>query len=108
MLCPHVPATAFDGYGHDPPADVQQSVTCADRPGGLGSVNTVRNYHVKGSTMAAKFEVYEDKSGQFRFRLKAGNGEVVATGEAYSSRSAAHDGCEAVRRAAAAAEVVDA
>ncbi len=27
--------------------------------------------------MAGKFEVYEDKSGKFRFRLKAGNGEVV-------------------------------
>jgi uncharacterized protein YegP (UPF0339 family) len=49
--------------------------------------------------MAAKFEVYEDKAGKFRFRLKAGNGEVVATGEAYESK--------AVKRAAAAAEVVD-
>lgn len=29
--------------------------------------------------MAGMFEVYEDKAGQFRFRLKAGNGEIVAT-----------------------------
>lgn len=30
--------------------------------------------------MAGKFEIYEDKAGKFRFRLKAGNGEVVAVG----------------------------
>ena len=32
--------------------------------------------------MAGKFEVYQDRSGKFRFRLKASNGQVVATGEA--------------------------
>jgi uncharacterized protein YegP (UPF0339 family) len=32
--------------------------------------------------MAGKFELYKDKSGKFRFRLKAGNGEIIATGEA--------------------------
>lgn len=57
--------------------------------------------------MAAKFEVYEDKAGKFRFRLKAGNGEVVATGEAYESKAAAKKGCDAVKRAAAGAEVLD-
>lgn len=57
--------------------------------------------------MAAKFEVYEDKSGGFRFRLKAGNGEVVATGESYPTKAGAHQGCEAVRRAAADAVIVD-
>lgn len=31
--------------------------------------------------MAGKFEVYQDSAGKFRFRLKAGNGEVVATGQ---------------------------
>lgn len=56
--------------------------------------------------MAGKFEVWEAKDG-FRVRLKAGNGEIVASGEAYSSRSAAHKGCEAIQRAAAGAEVVD-
>lgn len=57
--------------------------------------------------MAAKFEVYEDAGGKFRFRLKAGNGEVVATGQAYESKSGAHKGVEAVKRAAADATVVD-
>ena len=57
--------------------------------------------------LAGKFEIYEAKDG-WRFRLKAGNGEVVATGEAYSSCSAAVKGTEAVRRAAADAVLVDA
>ena len=57
--------------------------------------------------MAGKFELYEDKAGKFRFRLKAGNGEVVATGEAYESKRAAQAGIEAVQRAADGATVVD-
>lgn len=57
--------------------------------------------------MASKFEVYEDKGGKYRWRLKAGNGEIVAQGEAYESRSGARDGCEAVQRAAASASIVD-
>jgi uncharacterized protein YegP (UPF0339 family) len=44
--------------------------------------------------MAGKFEVYSDKAGKFRFRLKASNGQVVATGEAYETKAAAKDGCE--------------
>ena len=37
-----------------------------------------------------KFELYKDKAGEFRFRLKAGNGEVILTGESYVSK----DGCK--------------
>ena len=56
--------------------------------------------------MAGKFEVYEDKSGSYRFRLKAGNGEIVAIGEAYPSLQGAKEGCAAVQRAAAEAQIV--
>jgi uncharacterized protein len=66
----------------------------------------VEDQRIEG-IMAAKFEVYKDKAGEFRFRLKAGNGEVVATGESYPTRAGAHAGCEAVQRAAAAASIVD-
>ncbi|QMU78578.1 DUF1508 domain-containing protein [Streptacidiphilus sp. PB12-B1b] len=55
--------------------------------------------------MAAHFEVYEDKAHMWRFRLKAGNGEVVAVGESYPTRSGAEKGCEAVKRAAAEADI---
>ena len=54
----------------------------------------------------AKFEVYKSKNG-YRWRLKAGNGEVVATGEEYTTKDGAMRGCDAVTRAAADAEVVE-
>lgn len=57
--------------------------------------------------MAGKFEVYQDKAGKHRFRLKAGNGEIVATGEAYESKSAARNGCSSVQRAAKDASIVE-
>lgn len=57
--------------------------------------------------MAGKFEVYQDGAGKYRFRLKASNGQVVATGEAYESKAAAKNGCEAVQRAATGASVVE-
>ena len=52
-----------------------------------------------------KFEVYEDKSGEFRFRLKAGNGETVAVSEGYKTKAACLKGIESVRRNAAAPTV---
>jgi uncharacterized protein YegP (UPF0339 family) len=56
--------------------------------------------------MAGTFEVYEDQAGKYRFRLKAGNGEVVAVGEAYESKQNALRGVDAVQRAAADAKIV--
>ena len=50
--------------------------------------------------MAGKFEVYKDRSGKFRFRLKASNGQIVASGEAYETKAAARKGCESVQKAA--------
>ncbi|GAA1348576.1 hypothetical protein GCM10009636_03910 [Arthrobacter koreensis] len=41
------------------------------------------------AVMAGKFEVYQDKAGGFRFRLKAGNGEVIASSESYKSKASA-------------------
>jgi hypothetical protein len=57
--------------------------------------------------MAGKFELYEDASGKFRFRLKASNGQIIAVGEAYESKSAAQKGIDSVKRNASEAEVVD-
>jgi uncharacterized protein len=57
--------------------------------------------------MAGKFEIYKDRGGQFRWRLKAGNGEVVASGESYVSKAGAKHGVQAVQNAAAGAQVVD-
>jgi uncharacterized protein len=57
--------------------------------------------------MAGKFEIYSDKGGKFRFRLKAGNGEIIAVGEAYESKASAKNGIDSVKKNAADATVVD-
>ena len=57
--------------------------------------------------MAGKFEVYKDTKGKYRFRLKAGNGEIIAVGEAYESKAGALNGIDSVRRNAVDAELVD-
>jgi uncharacterized protein len=57
--------------------------------------------------MAAKFEVYTDKSGKYRFRLKAGNGQVIAVSEAYEAKDSCMNGIESVKKNAAGAEVVE-
>jgi uncharacterized protein YegP (UPF0339 family) len=57
--------------------------------------------------MAGKFEVYEDRAGKFRFRLKASNGQVVASGEAYETKAAARSRCESVQKAAEGAPIVE-
>jgi uncharacterized protein len=57
--------------------------------------------------VASRFEVFEDRAGRFRFRLKAANGAAVATGEAYETKAAARKECEAVQRAAASATIAE-
>jgi uncharacterized protein YegP (UPF0339 family) len=56
---------------------------------------------------SGKFEVYKDKAGEYRFRLKASNGEVIATGEGYSSKSSCMNGIQSVKKNAPDAEIVE-
>ncbi len=53
-----------------------------------------------------KFEVYQDGSGLFRFRLKAKNGEVIAVSEGYKAKASCLNGIKSVVRNSAAAEIV--
>lgn len=55
-----------------------------------------------------KFEMYEDKAGEFRFRLKATNGEVIAVSEGYKAKASCKNGIESVIKNAPEAEVVEA
>ena len=57
--------------------------------------------------MAGKFEVKKRKDGQYYFNLKAGNGEIIATSEAYKQKASAMKGIDSVRRNAPDAKVVD-
>lgn len=56
--------------------------------------------------MAGTFEIFKDNKGEYRFRLKGRNGEIVATGESYPTK-AQKRGIQAVQRAAADAEMED-
>jgi hypothetical protein len=48
--------------------------------------------------VAGKFELYKDKKGEFRFRLKSANGEVILASEGYKDRAGALNGVEAVKK----------
>lgn len=45
-----------------------------------------------------KFEMYTDKAGEFRFRLKARNGETIAASEGYKAKASCLNGIDSVRR----------
>lgn len=52
-----------------------------------------------------KFEMYTDKAGEFRFRLKARNGEIIAVSEGYKAKVSCLNGIDSVRRNAPSAAV---
>jgi uncharacterized protein YegP (UPF0339 family) len=54
------------------------------------------------------FEWYADKVGKYRFRLKAANGEMIATSEGYASKQSCLEGIESVRKNAPIAKIVEA
>jgi len=56
--------------------------------------------------MGAKFEVFTGKDGDFRFRLKAANGKVIASGQGYKSKDACLKGIESIKKNARGAAVV--
>lgn len=50
--------------------------------------------------------MYTDKAGEFRFRLKAKNGQIIATGEGYKAKSGCKNGIESIRKNAPDADVI--
>ena len=57
--------------------------------------------------MAGKFEIYSDTSGHYRFRLKAANGEIIATSQGYVSKEGAKSGIASVQTNAPTAAIED-
>jgi len=57
--------------------------------------------------MPAQFEIYKDASGQFRFRLRAANNEIIATSEAYTTKAGCKNGIESVKENAPVAVIED-
>lgn len=54
-----------------------------------------------------KFEIYADKAGEFRFRLKATNGQIIAVSEGYKAMAGCKNGIESVKKNAADAAIVE-
>ena len=71
-------------------------------------VAPVENQTVEGfaKEKCPKFEVYKDKAGEFRYRLKAANGQIIAVGESYKALASCLNGIESVRKNAAENNIV--
>ena len=71
-------------------------------------IANIENQTEEGCTAAKcpKFEIYKDKAGEFRFRLKATNGQIIATGEGYKSKEAVKNGVASVAKNAADAQII--
>ena len=65
---------------------------------------TEEGYAVQGHP---KFEMYQDKAGEYRFRLKARNGKVIGISEGYTAKAGCLNGIESVQKNAADAEIVE-
>lgn len=52
-----------------------------------------------------KFEIYTDKAGEFRFRLKAKNGQIIAVGEGYKAKKSCLNGIASIKKNAPAAKI---
>ena len=53
-----------------------------------------------------KFEIYQDKKKEYRFRLKAANGQIIATGEGYKELKSCKNGIASIKKNAPAAKIV--
>ena len=70
----------------------------------------VENQTVEGfeTVKHPKFEIYLDKAGEYRFRLKATNGEIIAVSEGYKAMAGCENGIASVKKNAPDAEIVEA
>jgi len=68
---------------------------------------SVKPYNFKERLMATKFTVYFDKAKKYRFNLKATNGQIIATSEAYNTKLAALKGIQSIQKNAAESKIVD-
>jgi uncharacterized protein YegP (UPF0339 family) len=57
--------------------------------------------------MAAKFEIFTDRKKQYRFHLKASNGEIIAASQAYENKAACIKGIKAMQKNAPTAAIID-
>lgn len=87
-------------------------VTCKK---GIASVKVNALAHIEDQTLDAaeqvtlknpKYEIYKDKAGEFRFRLRAKNGQIILSGEGYGTKANCKNGIESIGKNAPDAEVL--
>jgi len=59
---------------------------------------TKRTSIKRKQTKTGKFEVYKDKAGEYRFRLKASNGKIIAVSEGYKAKKSCMNGIQSVKK----------
>ena len=66
-------------------------------------IANVEDQTVEGSAVQKhpKFEIYEDKAGEYRFRLKARNGQIIGVSEGYKAKASCINGVDSVKENAA-------
>ena len=81
--------------------------------GGIESVQKNALAHVEDQTVEnfetlthPKYEVYQDKAGEYRFRLKAKNGQNIGKSEGYNTKASCLNGIESVGKNAPEAEII--
>ena len=85
---------ATPGQGYKDKADAKNGIEVVKKAGAAGA--------------KAKFDVYEDNKKEYRWKLKSGNGQVVASSsEGYKAKADAEEAVERVKAGAAKAEVVE-
>ena len=84
-------------------ASCKQGVASVQKNAPIANVEdqTVEGYAVQKHP---KFEIYQDKAGEYRFRLKARNGEIVGVSEGYASKAGCENGIASVKKNAPEAE----
>jgi uncharacterized protein YegP (UPF0339 family) len=89
---------------------VADLVPGAGRHAGMAAVERgmlTNSTTTRGHRMASKFVVKKGSTGQYRFNLVAGNGEIIATSESYTTKAAALKGVESVKKNAPGAVIDD-
>jgi len=78
--------------------DIVYEETLYSKPTTPYSKLIIRQPIKKKATRTAKFEVYTDKAGEYRFRLKAPNGEIIAVSEGYRTKKSCMNGIQSVKK----------
>ena len=87
--------TTDEGTTFELELELKWSSTAAD--GQADHANHRSRAAARTAGPAGKFELFKDVGGKFRFRLKAGNGQIIASSEAYETKAAAQNGIKSVR-----------